>query len=94
MSSAIKRVLKMGAWFSLFFVPFLWCVFRLVSTVVVTTVIKDPVYHQRFEPVGFGLVFLGLGAALFGRELSDAVHDWRRTHRRGQRRKPKGNGIS
>lgn len=86
MSLEFKRLLKMSALFTLFFLPFVWCVAGILSGFMGTTLIDSPWLGGRMEPYGFGLVFTGLGAALFGRELFDAIGEWRSMR---QRRRPK-----
>lgn len=91
MSTATKRVVKMGLWFALFFCPFLWCVVHVIIGAFQVLLIEDSVYHQLSEPIGFILIFTGLGAVLFGRELYEAVHYWRFIHGSHRRRNERSN---
>lgn len=89
MTSEAKHILKMSLFFSLFFIPFAWCVFRLLSGVFGAHVIDSPLRGGRMEPYGFILVFSGLGTALFGKELFDAISEWRSMRRRRRPTKQK-----
>jgi hypothetical protein len=81
MSSESKRLLKMSCYFGLFFIPFVWCAWQLVTKFPGAMVIDSPILGGRQEAHGFILVFTGLGAALFGREVFDAARDWRSMRR-------------
>ena len=87
MSAASKRILKMGAFFTLFIIPFLLCIAGMCG-LTGSVLISVPWAGGSFEPYGLGLVFTGLGAALFGRELFEAIQDlrWVRRHRRPKKK--------
>lgn len=79
----------MSYYFGLFFIPFVWCGWKLVTNFPGATVIDSPLDGGRMEGHGFILVFTGLGAALFGREVFDAAQDWRSMRRRRRPKQPR-----
>lgn len=89
MSSESKRLLKMSCYFGLFFIPFVWCAWQLVTKFPGAMVIDSPILGGRQEGHGFNLIFTGLGAALFGREVFDAAQDWRSMRRRRRPKQPR-----